>query len=255
MKTGNTRIIGIIPSRMGSTRLPGKPLLDICGKPLIQRVWEAAKRSVQLQRIIVATDDERIAGICKDIGAECVMTPSELPSGTDRIMRAYEILKENADIVVNIQGDEPLLYGEIIDELLGKFIESQADVGTLIKRITTLEEIEDPSVVKVEIKPNMTAKCFSREPIPYLKELPKEEWLNQATFWKHIGVYAYKIDALWKFVSLPVSESEKKERLEQLRLLETGAVYYCMETDAELMGVDTPEDLERVRDYFKILFY
>jgi len=255
MKTDNTKIIGIIPSRMGSTRLPGKPLLDICGKPLIQRVWEAAKRSEQLQRIIVATDDESIEGLCKDIGAECVMTPSELPSGTDRIMRAFEILKENADIVVNIQGDEPLLYGGIIDELLGKFINSQADVGTLIKRITTLEEIENPSVVKVDLKTNMTANSFSRDPVPYLEEIPKEEWLNKAVFWKHIGIYAYKIEALRKFVSLPVSESEKKERLEQLRLLETGAVYYCMETDAELIGVDTPEDLERVKQYYKILFY
>jgi 3-deoxy-manno-octulosonate cytidylyltransferase (CMP-KDO synthetase) len=244
------KIIGIIPSRLASTRLPNKPLADICGKALIQRVWEATCQSNLLQRVVIATDSKEIADLCFALGAEYVMTESELPSGTDRIKRAYDILEENADIVVNIQGDEPLLNGQIIDNLLRNFVDSKADVGTLIKKIDNLEDILDSSVVKVGLNPDMTAITFSREPIPNMKEFPIENWLEKAIFWKHIGIYAYKIDALKKFVSLPVAESEKKERLEQLRLLETGAKYLCVETDANLIGVDTMEDLERVRKIF-----
>jgi 3-deoxy-D-manno-octulosonate cytidylyltransferase len=232
------KIIGIIPSRIGSTRLPGKPLLDIKGKPLIQRVWEAVSTSKLLEKIIIATDDDNIFNKSKEFTDNVVMTSPELPSGTDRIMQAYNILKENADVVVNIQGDEPLIKGEIIDDLLIKFIKSDADVGTIVKKISNRSEIDDTSVVKVQLNPDKTANKFSR--IPFKDNI----------HWKHIGIYAYKIEALKKFVSLPVSESEKKERLEQLRLMEAGAVYYCMETDADLIGVDTIEDLERVRRVF-----
>ncbi len=236
---------------MASTRLPGKPLLDICGKPMIQRVWEAAKKSKIIERIMVATDDIKIMETCIKFGAECVMTSSELPSGTDRIMEAYEILGENADIVVNIQGDEPLLFGDIIDKLLERFIHTDFDVGTMISPIKTSEELFDSSVVKVDLNYNMTAKRFSRNPIPELNKIPKEDWLKHQNYFKHIGIYAYKIEALKKFVSLPVSEWEKQERLEQLRLLESGSTYYCYETDAFLIGVDTSHDLEKVRNYFK----
>lgn len=235
---GDLRIIGIIPSRIGSTRLHRKPLLDIKGKPLIRRVWEAASSSKLLEKIIIATDNNDIFNKSKEFTDNVVMTSPDLPSGSDRIMQAYNILKENADIIVNIQGDEPLLKGEIVDELIIKFIKSGADVGTLIKKTSNRDEINDPSVVKVKLNPDMTAKKFSR--------VPFEDNIH----WKHIGIYAYKIDVLKKFVSLPVAGSEKKERLEQLRLMEAGAVYYCMETDAELIGVDTEEDLERVRRIF-----
>lgn len=243
-------LIAIIPARMASTRLPGKPLLDIIGKPLIQRVWEAASLSKLLNRIIVATDNDDIFNTCKKFGAEVVMTSSDLPSGTDRIMFAYERINENADIVVNIQGDEPLLNGKIIDNLLEKFINSSADVGTLIKKIDNVNELFNPSVVKAELKENMIANNFSRLPIPVQENVPKEKWLDNFDYWQHIGVYAYRIEALKKFVSLQMSESEKKEKLEQLRLMDIGYKYLCVETDKELIGVDTPEDLEKVRKYF-----
>ncbi|MFH1049397.1 MAG: 3-deoxy-manno-octulosonate cytidylyltransferase [bacterium] len=245
------RIIAIIPSRMASTRLPGKPLLDICGKSMIQRVWESAKKSRIIERIIVATDDIHIKEKCIGFGAECVMTPSELPSGTDRIMKAYEILGENAAVVVNIQGDEPLLFGDIIDKMLEKFIHTDFDVGTMIAPVKKNEELFDFSIVKVELNNDMTAKRFSRNPIPELDNIPKEVWLNHQRYFKHIGIYAYKTDSLKKFVSLPVSDWEKQERLEQLRLLESGAKYFCHETNAYLIGVDTAEDLEKVREYFR----
>lgn len=242
------QVIGIIPARLASTRLPKKPLADICGKPLLQWVWEAACRSSILQRVVIATDSTEIINMCLDIGAEYVETESRLPSGTDRIKSAYDKLGESSEIVVNIQGDEPLLNGFIIDTLLDKFLKTNADVGTLIHKIETLDEIMDTSVVKVGIRTDMTATNFSREPIPYFRHIPIEKWLENSNYWKHIGIYAYKIEALNKFVSLPVSNSEKKERLEQLRLLETGANYYCVVIDENLIGVDTPEDLEKVRE-------
>jgi len=246
----NMNIIAIIPARMASTRLPGKPLLDVAGKPLIQRVWEASSQSKLLNKIIIATDNDNIFKACKKFGADVVMTPSDLPSGTDRIMFAYEKLNENADIVVNIQGDEPLLNGEIIDNLLEKFIDSNTNVGTLIKKIEDAKELFNPSVVKVELKENMIANNFSRQPIPVQENVPKEKWIENFDYWQHIGVYAYKIESLRKFVSLPMSESEKKEKLEQLRLTDIGYSYLCVQTDKELIGVDTPEDLEKVRKYF-----
>jgi len=243
------KIIGIIPSRMASTRLPEKPLADICGKTLIQRVWESAKMSSLIDRIVVATDNDKILRKCLEFGAECVMTPSDLPSGTDRIMFAYNLLEEDADIVVNIQGDEPLLFGDIIDNMLKEFITTEFDVGTLISQINSSDELLDLSTVKVELNDDMTARRFSRKPIPVLKDIPAEEWINQQKYFKHIGIYAYRIEALKKFVTLTVSDWEKEEKLEQLRLLETGAKYYCHETDAYLIGIDTPKDLEKVRKY------
>jgi 3-deoxy-manno-octulosonate cytidylyltransferase (CMP-KDO synthetase) len=165
-------------------------------------------------------------------------------------MFAYNSLEENADIVVNIQGDEPLLHGSIIDSLLSDFLHTQFDVGTVISPINSNEDLINSSIVKVDINSDKTAKIFSRKPVPEFHQIPKSNWLNHQTYFKHIGIYAYKIEALKKFVSLPVSEWEMKEQLEQLRLLEAGAKFYCHLTNANLIGVDTPEDLIRVRDYF-----
>jgi 3-deoxy-manno-octulosonate cytidylyltransferase (CMP-KDO synthetase) len=239
--------IAIIPARYASTRLPGKPLADICGKPLIQRVWESASRSRELQRIVIATDDERIAEVCFEIGAECVLTPSDLNSGTDRALYAYNQLEEDADIVLNIQGDEPFLTGEIIDELIREFSGSSSDVGTIIKKIETPEELDDPSVVKVVLRSNQTAFYFSRCAVPFVRDDEMKSALEKYDYWKHIGVYAYKIDALKLFAGLEQSSIERMEKLEQLRLLEQGAEFFCMKTDKNLIGVDTPEDLEAVR--------
>jgi 3-deoxy-manno-octulosonate cytidylyltransferase (CMP-KDO synthetase) len=236
---------------MASTRLPNKPLVDICGKPMIQKVWENVSTCRLVDRIFVATDDVRIYEACAGFGADCILTSAELPSGTDRIMKAYEISGENADVVVNVQGDEPLLSGSIIDELLENFIRTDFDVGTLITEIKSPEDLLNDSVVKVELNENMTAKCFSRKPVPEIENVPVENWLSMKKYYKHIGIYAYKIDALRKFVSLPVSAWEREEKLEQLRLLETGAKYFCVETNAFLIGVDTQDDLEKVRNYLQ----
>lgn len=241
-------IIAIIPARWASSRFPGKPLADLCGKPLIQWIWEAACRSNLLDRIIIATDDERIAECAFDFGAEYAMTPSNLPSGTDRIIYALDELNETADIVLNIQGDEPLLNGKIIDSLLNAFTLSDTDVGTLVKRIYSKIELFDKSVVKVVLKSDNTALYFSRNVIPYIRDVDKDELLDKFQFWKHIGIYAYKTPSLRQFQSLSVSSLENAEKLEQLRLMECGAKFLCVETDAELIGVDTPADLENVKN-------
>lgn len=239
--------IAVIPARYASTRLPGKPLADVCGKPLLQRVWESASRSSVLQRIIIATDDERIAELCFEMGAECVMTPPDLPSGTDRALSAYILAEEDADIVVNIQGDEPFLTGDTIDKLIHSFESSGADVGTIVKRIETIAELENPNAVKALVKEDNIALGFSRRAEKLLIDKSPEEIINRGLLKKHVGIYAYKIESLKLFSGSPQSESEITERLEQLRLLEKGAKYYCLETDANLIGVDTPEDLELVR--------
>ncbi len=244
------QIIGIIPVRLGSTRLPNKPILDIGGKYLVQRVWEGVCQSEILQRVVIATDAEEIAEKCFDFGAEFVFTDSNLNSGTDRVWQAYVKLNETADIIVNIQGDEPLITGHLIDNLLNKFIKSKADVGTIVKKINNAEDLLDKNVVKVALKSDMTAMDFTREPFPYYKDLPYEFWLKRSDYWKHIGIYAYKKDILKKFIELPQTEREKAERLEQLRLLERGYKFFCFETDEELIGVDTQDDLEKVRKKF-----
>jgi len=245
--TENIKCVGIIPARWGSSRLPGKPLADICGKPLIRHVWEAVTESETLKNVIIATDDERIFDACKSFGAEAVMTPSELQSGTDRIEHAFRESGIEADVVVNIQGDEPLIKGRVIDEMLSSFVDSGADVGTLIKKISDTEQLLEPSVVKVVLGSNNLALYFSRSPVPHLRDWDINEWPAVKDYWHHIGVYAYPAESLRKFVSLPQSRLEKSEKLEQLRLLETGAKYFCHETDLELIGVDNPEDLELVR--------
>jgi 3-deoxy-manno-octulosonate cytidylyltransferase (CMP-KDO synthetase) len=249
-KANQIKAIGIIPARYASVRLSGKPLTDIKGKTLIRRVYEGVKDSKLLDRIIIATDDVRVEQECHSFGAECIITPAEIPSGTDRIAYVYQSLNIDYDIILNIQGDEPLLTGEIIDNLLSEFEQSDADVGTLVKKITNHKDLSDPNIVKVAIKKDRSAIYFSRSPIPFVRDYAMNEWLNHNTFWKHIGIYAYRKDALLKFINLPQSQLESLEKLEQLRLLEAGYKYYCVETDAELIGVDTPEDVERVSDLF-----
>ncbi len=238
--------IGIIPSRIGSTRLPEKPLALINGKSLIQRVWEGANTSKTLRRLIVATDDERIKIHCESFGAEVVMTPPELPSGTDRIAYVVKSLDESADVIFNIQGDEPLITGDLIDELFNKFVISLCEVGTLIKRIEEFEEIDNPGIVKVTLRNDNVANYFSRSPIPYVRDKEKKDWLNEQVFWKHIGIYAYKDYALQKFTELPQTDLEISESLEQLRLLQNNFKFYCLETKTEFISIDTPEDIIKV---------
>lgn len=241
------KAVGIIPARYASVRLPAKPLVDLCGKSMIQRVWEGASESSLLERVVVATDDERIADACRVFGAEVVLTSPDLLSGTDRIAAAHRALEQQYDIVVNIQGDEPLLRGSLVDSLVQALYDSEADVATPVTAISLLEDLVNPAVVKVAMHPAGRALYFSRSPIPFFRDAAQHDWLSRYPYKKHIGLYAYRIAALERFVALPPSLLERAESLEQLRLLEDGAVFHCVETDIHLVAIDTPEDAERVR--------
>ncbi len=243
----NIRAVAIIPARYGSVRFPGKPLIDLKGKTLVQRVWEAATAAKTLDRVIVATDDERIASHCENIGAEYIITSSDLPTGTDRVAAAYTILNIQANTILNIQGDEPLLNPMLVDQLVLALENSSADVATPIKKITSNEELFNPTIVKVALRNDYTALYFSRSTIPYFRGIDQDMWLSHYQYWKHIGLYAYRPEVLQRFVELPQSPLEIAESLEQLRLFTDGAIFQCVETDCELIAVDTPEDAERVQ--------
>ncbi len=243
------RAVGIIPARFASTRLPGKPLVDINGKPMVERVWAAAKTASSLSEVYIAADSIEVLQAARAFGAKTVMTPPELPSGTDRVHYCLNAAGEEADIVVNIQGDEPLIPGSLIDSLVAGLSESSADVATPIKVITSRDDIWDPNTVKVALASDSTALYFSRTAIPFLRDEMFDDWQEYHTFFKHIGIYAYRRQALERFTRLPQSSLEKAEKLEQLRLLQDGARFLCLQTETFLIGVDTPEDVRKVSDY------
>lgn len=245
------KVIAVIPARFSSNRLPGKPLVDIEGKSLIQRVWEAVSNCKKIDEIYVAVDDQRVQSECESFGAKSIMTNPELNSGTDRIYEAITNASIEADIIVNIQGDEPLLQAETIDNLLDKFIDSSADVGTLIKKIDNHAEVFDPNVVKVVLDNNFNAMYFTRNVIPFVRDIKPIDWIKHTNYYKHIGVYVYKKESLFRFAELPQSNLEKAEKLEQLRLMQDGAKYLCVLTDKDFVGVDTQTDLQLVRDMIK----
>ena len=233
--------IGIIPARYGSTRFEGKVLADLNGKPMIQWVWEAAKRANILDEVIVACDDKRIAEAVSSFGGEAVFTSKEHQSGTDRICEIVNPI--DVKVIVNIQADEPLLEPIMIENIARPLLDEPAlNMATLMKRIEDAEEISDPNVVKVLTDKNGSALFFSRSTIPYLRDLSES-----ATYYKHIGLYAYTKDFLFIFKNLPVSNLERIEKLEQLRVLEAGFRIKVVETNISTVGVDTPEDLEKVK--------
>lgn len=249
--SNNIDAIGIIPARYASMRLPGKPLLEINGMPMIYHVWLSACSSNILRRVVIATDDERIAEAAMDFGAEYVLSPSDLPSGTDRIIYSLKELGEVADFVVNIQGDEPLITANLIDDLILHTAMNKSDVGTVVKKITAKEDLFNNSVVKVVIDDKCNALYFSRSPVPFQRDIPEDKWLDNTTYYKHIGIYNYTFKSLLEFSELSPSKLELNEKLEQLRLMERGAKYFCLETDNYLIGIDTPEDLNEIRAYFE----
>ena len=231
--------IGIIPVRWASTRFEGKALAMLAGKPLIQHVWERARQSQSLSEVAIACDDDRIAVAAEQFGARVVMTAKEHASGTDRLTEAIETL--DGDIIVNIQGDEPLIEPAVIDALVKAVIEDPAcSMGTAIKMITAKKELKDPNVVKVVVDGGMNALYFSRSLIPFNRDNDEE-----AVYYKHLGIYAYRRDFLISYKSLPKSNLEKTEKLEQLRALEFGYKIKTIVTEVETIGVDTPEDLAR----------
>ena len=232
------RILGVIPSRYGAQRFPGKPLALVAGKPLVQWVYEASRAATLLSDVIVATDDKRIFQTVEKFGGRAMMTSPKHASGTDRVAEVAS--KIPCDIVINIQGDEPLIRGETIDALAGAMMEEpDVPMGTLARRITSAKDLENPNVVKVVTDLRQRALYFSRFPIP----CQRDGTARVAAHWAHVGIYAYRCEALLKLVKLPVSELEKAEKLEQLRALENGFAIKVVETGLATVSVDRPEDV------------
>jgi 3-deoxy-manno-octulosonate cytidylyltransferase (CMP-KDO synthetase) len=231
------RVLAVIPARLASTRLPRKVLRELNGQPLLAWVVEAAARCPQVGKTVVAVDSEEVAALCRARGWECVMTSPELPSGSDRLFAVSRQI--DADIYVNIQADEPLLQPAQIEALLRPFAEPEVAVSTLKVRCPK-ESIDDPNVVKVVTAPDGRALYFSRAAIPFSRDG------QPTTYWKHLGLYAYRKTALTEFAALPPGQLEQIERLEQLRLLENGIAIHVAESPVDTVGVDTEEDLRRV---------
>lgn len=243
------RFTGIIPARYASIRFPGKPLADIGGKPMIQRVYEQANK--QLEHVIVATDDERIEKAVKAFGGNVAMTSGYHRSGTDRCAEVLSMLEKEGinvpDVVINIQGDEPFIQPAQIAKLMQCFDPPGAEIATLVKPIEEPEDIFNPNKPKVILNSNSEAIYFSRSPIPYVRTFKKEEWVTKHTYYKHIGMYAYRSDILKKLTRLKPSVLEMAESLEQLRWIENGYRIKVNITNEETLGIDTPEDLEEIK--------
>jgi 3-deoxy-manno-octulosonate cytidylyltransferase (CMP-KDO synthetase) len=234
-------ILGVIPARLASTRLPRKLLREIAGKPLLAWTVEAARACPQLDRILVAADSEELADLCRDLDIPVELSSPELPSGTDRLHAVAQ--SHHADIYVNLQGDEPLLRPDHITALLRPFAQPHVDVSTLKVRCTP-ENITNPNVVKVVTAADGRALYFSRATIPYHRDHSQDS--AAPPYWKHIGLYAYRKAALNLFPTLPPSQLEHAERLEQLRFLENGLHVYVERTEYDTVGVDTEADLQLV---------
>jgi 3-deoxy-manno-octulosonate cytidylyltransferase (CMP-KDO synthetase) len=237
-------VVAVIPARYGSTRLPAKPLADICGKPMIQRVHEKAKQSKLCGRVCVATDDERVAEVVRSFGGEVVMTSTEIQSGTDRMAAVARMIP--GDVFVNVQGDEPLIDGASIDLAIRPVLEGKFDLTSLRVPVKSIEDLKNRNVVKVIVDESNRALYFSRYPIPYSRVEPdaaKAPFLCS----QHVGIYVYRKETLLRMSSLPVTELERAESLEQLRAMKAGIPIGVFEADFDSVGVDTPEDLEKVR--------
>jgi len=238
--------LGIIPARYAASRFEGKVLANIGGKPMIQHVWERAKKAHTLDELIIAADDDRIIKVVEEFGGKAVFTSKSHPSGTDRLREIANPL--DVDIVVNIQADEPFLHHSMIDSLISTLRDDQeAVMASLMRKIDDISEMEDSNVVKVVVDKNNSALYFSRSPIPFVRNREDLSDLSDNTFYKHIGIYAYTKDFLFTFANLPPSSLEKYEKLEQLRALENGYKIKMVETNYDTIGVDTPEDLEAAK--------
>ncbi len=237
-------ILGIIPARYASTRFPGKPLADIGGKSMIQRVYEQVKKSKLVTDAIVATDNQEIFDHVTKFGGRVRMTKESHVSGTDRCYEALTLQKAPFNYVINIQGDEPFIQPEQIDLLAG-LLDGKTEIATLVKKIEDREQLFNPNVVKVVVAANGEALYFSRSTVPHVRNTAEVEWMSKHNFYKHIGMYAYRTDVLKRLTELPVSSLEKAESLEQLRWLENGFRIKVAETKTETIGIDTPEDLQK----------
>lgn len=237
------KVIIIIPARLASTRLPNKPLAMIEGKTMIQRVYEQALKA-NLGEVIIATDGEKIANEIKKFGGKYILTNPDLQSGTDRIYSAYQLLKQDFDIIVNVQGDLPNIDPNVISECVQLALENDCDIATVASKISDISEINNPNVVKIALAQNGLALYFSRSAIPFSKNI-------NADYFHHIGIYAYKKNSLEKFINLAPSPLEKRESLEQLRALENGMKIAVKIVNAHPLSVDTQEDLDKVINLIK----
>lgn len=241
------KFIGIIPARYASTRFPGKPLAILGGKPVIQRVYEQVI-SV-LGEAYVATDDERIYNAVEAFGGKAVMTRNDHKSGTDRIEEAAQKLHTDADVIINVQGDEPFIQKSQLETVKALFDDPQVQIGTLGKPFESMEAVENPNSPKIVTDINSYALYFSRSVIPYVRGKEQNDWLNHFPYLKHIGLYAYRRDVLEQITKLPQSPLELAESLEQLRWLQNGYRIKVGLTDVETVGIDTPEDLQRAEQF------
>lgn len=240
-------VLAVIPARWASTRFPGKPLANIAGKSMIQRVLEQVNQSERVDRVIVATDDDRIMAHVQGLGAEAMMTNPDHPSGTDRCAEVARQFPE-AKIVLNVQGDEPFILPQQIDLLADTLLGSSfAAIATLAKKIDRKDFLSNSNIVKVVFSPKAGAIYFSRYPIPFVRGVEMDHWLEKQGFYKHIGLYGFRREALMEIAELSPTPLEISESLEQLRWLEHGFRIAVGITEWETLGVDTPEDLERLQ--------
>ena len=241
------KFIAIIPARYASTRFPGKPLAMLGGKTVIQRVYEQV--TSVLGEAYVATDDERIFQAVEQFGGKAVMTRSDHKSGTDRIQEAATKISTDADVIINVQGDEPFIQSSQIDTLMHLFDEPDTQIGTLGKPFESMEAIENPNSPKIVTDNRGFALYFSRSVIPYIRGKERDSWFGEYPFLKHLGIYAYRREVLAEVTKLPQSSLEKAESLEQLRWLQNGYRIRVGLTDVETVGIDTPEDLQRAEEF------
>lgn len=247
------KFVAIIPARYASTRFPGKPLAILGGKTVIQRVYEQVSSVVK--HVYVATDDQRIFEEVERFGGRPVMTREDHKSGTDRCFEAYQKISGDYDVVINVQGDEPFIQPSQILALQACFEDEATQIATLVKPFTPadgLDALRNPNSPKVVLGEDYRALYFSRSVIPYLRGVAPEEWLSHNTFYKHIGLYAYRTETLREITILPQSALERAESLEQLRWLSNGYLIKVGMTDVETIGIDTPEDLARAEEFLKM---
>jgi 3-deoxy-manno-octulosonate cytidylyltransferase (CMP-KDO synthetase) len=245
------RTVVVIPARFTSKRLPGKPLLEIAGKPMIQHVFERSASARSVDAVLVATDDKRIASAVETFGGHAIMTPDDIHSGTDRIAFVAQSLTDS-DTIINVQGDEPFIDPLIIDQTAAPVLADPAiPVATPVRRIQTEADLLNPNTTKVVIDNKQNCLYFSRSPIPFCRDAADGRWLDLHAFYKHIGLYVFKREFLLRYAAMHQTKLEHAEKLEQLRILEHGFRIRAVPTEYDSIPVDTPEDLERVRDMMR----
>lgn len=245
------KVIGIIPARFGSSRFPGKPLIDIAGQSMIQRVYNQVKNAQSLHEVIVATDDQRIYDHVKSFAGNVIMTKDTHESGTDRCAEVSANLT-GFDVVINIQGDEPFIDPQQIDLLVSCFKNENTKIATLVRKVETNEELFNENKPKVVLNKDTEAVYFSRQAIPFQRGVKQTEWLNYRPYYNHIGIYGYKADTLLELTQLPLSDLETMEALEQLRWIDNGYAIKTAISNHSNDAIDTPEDLEHIlQKYFK----